>query len=57
MTPKQMKKKPIKQIIKIEHEKLNTKEGESTKDEKESTTSTEISEIKKQLKYLKVIMY
>ena len=30
MTPKQLKKKPIEQIIKIEHEKLNTEEREST---------------------------
>ena len=27
MTPKQLKKKPIKQIIKIEHGKLDTEEG------------------------------
>ena len=45
MTPKQLKKKPIKQIIKIKpHETLDTHEGESTKDEEDSTTSTQLSE-------------
>ena len=44
MTPKQLKKKPIEQIIKIEHEKLDTEERESSQDEEESTTSTESSE-------------
>ena len=44
MTPKHLKKKIIKQIIKIEHEKLDTDEGESSKDEEESTKSTELSE-------------
>ena len=43
MTPKQLKK-PNDQIIMIEHEKLDTEEGESNKDEEESTTSTELSE-------------
>ena len=45
MTPEQLKKKPLIQIIKIEqHEKLDTEEGESNKDEREFTTSTDISE-------------
>ena len=44
MTPNQLKKKSIKQNIKIEHEKLDTEEGESNKDEEESTTSAELSE-------------
>ena len=44
MTPEQPKKKPIEQIIKIEHEKLDTEEVESTKDEEEATVSTELSE-------------
>ena len=35
MTPKQLKKKPIKQIIKIEYEKLDTEEGESNKHEED----------------------
>ena len=45
MTPEQLKKKPLIPIIKIEqHEKLDTEEGESNKDEREFTTSTDISE-------------
>ena len=40
MTPSQLKKKPIEPIVKIEHEKLDTEEGESNKEEEESTTST-----------------
>ena len=44
MSPEQLKKKPIKQIVKFEHEKLDTEEKESNKDEEESTTSTELSE-------------
>ena len=44
MTPEQLKKKPLKQIIKIAHEELDTEEGESNKDEEESTTSTEMLE-------------
>ena len=43
MTLGQLKKKPIKQIVKIRHEKLDKDEGESNKDEEESTTSTELS--------------
>ena len=45
MTPEQMKKNPIKPIIKVNPtQKLDTDEGESIKDEEESTTSTELSE-------------
>ena len=44
MTPKQLKKNPIEPIIKVKpHQKLDTDEGESAKDEEESTTSTELS--------------
>ena len=44
MTPKQSKKNPIEPIIKVKpHQKLDTDEGESAKDEEESTTSTELS--------------
>ena len=40
-----MKKNPIKPIIKVHlNQELDTDEGESTKDEGESTTSTELSE-------------
>ena len=44
ITPKQLKKKPFKQVIKIQHEQLDTGEGESNKEEEESTTSQELSE-------------
>ena len=44
MTPEQLKKKPFEEIIKIGHEKLDTKEGESNTAEEESTTSSEILE-------------
>ena len=44
MTPEQLKKKPFEQIIKIDNEKLDTDEWESTKDEEEYITSTELSE-------------
>ena len=33
MTPEQLKKKLFEQVIKIDQEKLDTEEGESTKDE------------------------
>ena len=67
MTPKQLKKKPIKQSIKIGHERLDTDEGESNKDEEESTTLSEensilihllkLQKIQNQLKHLKFIMF
>ena len=44
MTPKQLKKKLFEQVMKIDHEKLDIEEGESIKDEEESTTSQELSE-------------
>ena len=45
MTPKQLKKNPIRPIIKVKpYQKLDTDEGESVKDEGESTTSTELTE-------------
>ena len=45
MTPKQLKKTPIEPIIKIKpHQPLGIDEGESTKDEEESTTSAQLSE-------------
>ena len=43
-TLEQLKKKPFKPIIKIkQHEELDTEEGESNKDEEESTTSSDMS--------------
>ena len=44
ITPEQLKKKSFKQIIKTEHEKLDTEEGESIKDDMEFTTSTDMSQ-------------
>ena len=44
MTLEQLKKKPCKQIIKIEHGKLDTEEGESNQEDEESTTSSEMSD-------------
>ena len=45
MTPEQLKKKYFKEVIKIkQHEELDTEEGQSNKDEEESTTFSEISE-------------
>ena len=44
MTPEQFKQKPFKQIIKIQHEKLDTEEGQSNKEDEKSTTSSEKSE-------------
>ena len=52
MTPKQLIKKPIKQMIKIEHEKFDTEEGESNKNEEESTTSTKCQKKIQHLIYL-----
>ena len=44
MTPEQLKMDPFKPIIKINpNQQLDTNEGESNKDEEESTTSSEIS--------------
>ena len=45
MTPEQMKKNPIKPIIKFNtNEELDTEEGESTKVQEEFTTSEELTE-------------
>ena len=45
MTPEQMKKNPIKPIIKVmTNEKLDTEEGESNSDEQESTISNQEEE-------------
>ena len=38
MTPEQLKQKPLEEIIKIQHEKLDTEEGESNEKEEETTT-------------------
>ena len=43
MTPEQLKEKPFEEIIKIGHEKLDTEEGESNEEEKETMTSSEKS--------------
>ena len=44
MAPKQLKRKPSEQIIKIKtHGELDIDQGESTKDEEESTTSMQLS--------------
>ena len=43
MTPEQLKQKPFEEIIKIGHEKLDTEEGESNEEEKETMTSSEKS--------------
>ena len=42
MTPEQLKQKPFEESFKVQHEKLDTEEGESN--EEESTTSSEKSE-------------
>ena len=45
MTHKHVNKNPIRPIIKVKpYQKLDIDEGESTKDEGESTISTEFSE-------------
>ena len=44
MTPEQLKKEPFEEIIKIEHEKLDTENRECNKHEEDSTTSQELSE-------------
>ena len=73
MTPKQMKMNPIKPIIKVKtNEELDKEEGESIKDEEESTETSQncqknkilhltyilkIKKIQNHLKHLKFIMY
>ena len=44
MTPENLKQKPFNGIIKIGHETLDTKEGESNEEEEKSATSSEKSE-------------
>ena len=44
MNPEQLKQKPSEEIIKKQHEKLDTEEGESNEEEQKSTTSSENSE-------------
>ena len=44
MTPEQLKQKPFKEIIKNQHERLDTEKGESNEEEEESTTSSKWSE-------------
>ena len=44
MTPEQLKQKPFEEIFKIQHEELDTEEGESNEEEEEATTSSEKSE-------------
>ena len=45
MTPEQMKKNPIKPIIKVKtNEQLDTEEGEANKDEQEYTISNQVEE-------------
>ena len=44
MTPEQLKHKPFEEIFKNQHEKVDTKEGESNEEEDKSTTSSDKSE-------------
>ena len=44
MTPEQLKQKPFEEIFKIQHEKVDTDEGESIEEEEKSTTSSDKSE-------------
>ena len=44
ITPEQLKQKPFKEIVKKQHEKFDTEEGELNEDAEESTTSSEKSE-------------
>ena len=44
MTREQLNQKLFEDILKIQHEKLDTEEGESNQEEEESTTSSEKSE-------------
>ena len=46
MTPEQLKQKRFEEILKNQHEKVDTDEGESTKieEEEEFTTSEELTE-------------
>ena len=44
MTPEQLKQKPFEEIFKIQHEKVDTEEGESIEEEEEFTTSEELTQ-------------
>ena len=44
MTPEQLKQKPFEEIFRIQHEKVDTQEGESNEEEEKSTTSSDKSE-------------
>ena len=44
ITPEQHKQKPFEEIFKNQHEKVDTKEGESNEEEEKSTTSSDKSE-------------
>ena len=44
MTPEQLKQKPLEEIFKNQHEKVDTEEGESIEEEEKSTTSSDKSE-------------
>ena len=44
MTPEQLKQKSFEEIFKNQHEKVDTDEGESIEEEKEFTTSEELTE-------------
>ena len=44
MTPEQLKQKPFEENFKNQHEKVDTDEGESTKVQKEFTTSEELTQ-------------
>ena len=44
MTPEQLKQKPFEESFKNQHEKVDTDEGESIKEEEEFTTSEELTE-------------
>ena len=43
MTPEQHKQKPFEEFFKIQHEKVDTEEGESIEEEEKSTTSSDKS--------------
>ena len=44
MTPEQLKQKPFEEILKNQHEKVNTEVGESNGEDDKSTTSSDKSE-------------
>ena len=44
LTPEQLKQKPFEEIIKIQHENIDTEEWESNEEEEETTISSDMSE-------------